>query len=198
MDIARTAALLKDIDDLYRNLQHQPYEYRMYGFVAYNLGTIHKGIQFAHAVAEYARYYNLTPDYINWFVNHKTMVILDGGTTNDSGLVGKYDREVGTLNQIHINLFGKEKVNVGVFYEEDLGDQLTAICFIADERVFNLDKYPDPVNIPYTKFTDHTAARTHVMDLIGETAFQQYVDSLGGDQAFAKRFYIRKFSKLAS
>ncbi len=35
------------------------------------------------------------------------------------------------------------KVQHATFHEPDLGDQLTAVVFLVDERVWNLDKWPD-------------------------------------------------------
>ena len=35
------------------------------------------------------------------------------------------------------------KIDFATFNEPDLGDQLTSVVFIVDERVFNRKKYPD-------------------------------------------------------
>lgn len=42
-----------------------------------------------------------------------------------------------------------EDIKIGdIHYEYDLGDQLTAIVFLVDERVFNRDKYSLSDNYP--------------------------------------------------
>lgn len=111
------------------------FEYRMYGFVPYQLSGIQAGIQFGHAVVEYGNRFNQTPEYQKWSTQDKTFIVLDGGTTNDNPI------KFGTLNKLENELF-----NLGIrnaeFKEPDLGDQLTAIVFLLDERVWNKEKYP--------------------------------------------------------
>lgn len=117
--------------------KHKPnYELRMYGLVNYQLGgTIHAGIQFGHAVVEYGLNHN-TVEYKDWAKNWKTFIILNGGTTNLSAT------HPGTLNKNLIELKSMG-VKVATFHEPDLGDQLTAVVFILDERIFNKKLYPD-------------------------------------------------------
>lgn len=117
--------------------------YRMYGLVPYNISPIQQGIQFGHAVVEYGLTQtqqdpvdtNLSP-YNQWAHNDKTFVILDGGTTNTNPL------SEGTLNQHLSDLKTFFNVKVATFYEPDLGDQLTAVVFLVDERVWDEETYP--------------------------------------------------------
>ena len=114
-------------------------KYRMYGLVPYNISPIQQGIQFGHAVVEYGLEYGHKSDdpYLQWARNDKTFIILNGGTTN------YYKTEsYGTLNQAHDSLF-EMKVQNATFHEPDLGDQLTAVVFLVDERVWDKEKYPD-------------------------------------------------------
>jgi len=113
-------------------------EYRMYGLVPYNLSPIQQGIQFGHAVVEYALKHDRQPDYQKWAVFDKTFIILNGGTTNKNAESVHY----GTLNQARWSLVDNG-IETAAFYEPDLGDQLTAVVFLVDERVWNRDKYPD-------------------------------------------------------
>lgn len=108
----------------------------MYGLVPYNISDIQKGIQHGHAVTEYASRFGKTAKYLQWSEYHKTVVILNGGTTNTS-----IDRP-GTIN-LHYNTLIENNVDVAAFFEEDLGDQMTAVAFIADERAFDNGEYPN-------------------------------------------------------
>lgn len=112
--------------------------YRMYGLVPYNLSPIQQGIQFGHAVVEYGLHNYTDDDYQEWANNHKTFIILNGGTTN----LGYQHNNKGTLNQ-YLDELVIEGIKVSTFYEPDLGDQLTAIVFLVDDRVWDREKYPD-------------------------------------------------------
>ena len=128
-------------------------ELRMYGLVAYQLSGIQAGIQYGHALQEYN---NEIIELINdefkegpykeakreiykfeqWRLEDKTFIILNGGTTN------KDLDKLGTLNSHRFTL-REHGIKIADFYEPDLGDQLTAVVFLVDERVFNKEKYPD-------------------------------------------------------
>ena len=110
--------------------------YRMYGLVAYNLSPIQQGIQFGHAVVEYANDHFHDEEYQQWAKNDKTFIILNGGTTNNTRL------KEGTLN-LYLNEAIERGIPVGEFSEPDLGDQLTAFVFLVDDRVFDREAWPD-------------------------------------------------------
>jgi len=117
-------------------------EYRMYGLVPYNISPIQQGIQFGHAVVEYGLDYgqgHADDPYLQWARNDKTFIILNGGTTNKSRMaLDNY----GTLNKA-LDELKKDGIEVATFYEPDLGDQLTAVVFLVDERVWDKEKYPE-------------------------------------------------------
>ena len=112
-------------------------EYRMYGFVPYNISPIQQGIQFGHAVVEYGLHYGDSMEYKQWAKKDKTFIILNGGTTNNST-----PDKFGTMNMLQIDL-NVWKIPYATFHEPDLGDQLTALVFLLDERVWDREKYPD-------------------------------------------------------
>ena len=118
--------------------------YRMYGLVPYNISPIQQGIQFGHAVVEYGLLYGDTPKYQKWAREHKTFIILNGGTTSTNHLT------LGSLNQhaSALRMIGDEK-KIALFYEPDLGDQLTAFVFLVDDRVFDREAWPDYDGIYY-------------------------------------------------
>lgn len=120
-------------------------ELKMYGFTPYNISDTQKGIQFGHAVVRFSRELSKSKNptinkYEDWADNYETFIILNGGTTNNKrGDDGLYK---GTLNN-HLQTLVEAGLDVGTFYEPDLGDQLSAICFLVDERVFDRIRYPD-------------------------------------------------------
>ncbi|MFW6226246.1 MAG: hypothetical protein ACOC3V_04755 [bacterium] len=111
-------------------------EKRMYFFVPYNISPIQQAIQAGHAAIEYSRKYKDSELFIDFADNWKTWIILNGGTTNNN-----INR--GLLEIAHLSPFRCGEIDHSLFYEPDLNDALTAICFIADERVFNYEDYPD-------------------------------------------------------
>jgi len=152
-------------------------ELRMYGLVQYNISPIQQGIQFGHAVVEYGRMCegmkNHENHYKDWADNWKTFIILNGGTTNtnfstDDGLpFGSMNKHLLTLNEMGVR-FAR-------FHEPDLGDQLTAIVFIVDERIFNRTKYPDPQ--PFA---------TQEEQLL-------FMESIGGEKNYKLREFLKQF-----
>ncbi len=110
-------------------------EFRMYGFVPYNISDIQKGIQFGHGVVEYSINYSGDIDYDKWKNNDKTFIILNGGPSNINNI------EYG-MNSI-LNKLNEFKIKNSTFFEPDLNDMLSAIVFLVDERVFNKKDYPD-------------------------------------------------------
>lgn len=123
-------------------------KYRMYGLVPYNISPIQQGIQFGHAVVEYGLLYGPTKQYQKWANADKTFIILNGGTTSTN------PTNPGTLNQHALTLrmlIGEKKI--ALFYEPDLGDQLTAVVFLVDDRVWDKENWPDYEKIvsDYTK-----------------------------------------------
>lgn len=170
--------------------------YRMYGLVPYNISPIQQGIQYGHAVVEYMLEHVLEkimngdeldlkvikPLY-EWSKNDKTFIILNGGTTN------KEIPNIGTLNQHTSKLVYDFKVPVGIFFEPDLGDQLTATVFLVDERVWDKKKYPDLIEIPDWQ-TDEVAIR------MAEKANSKRIEVMGGQVVWEFRQFLNQF-KLA-
>lgn len=128
-------------------------KYRMYGLVPYNISPIQQGIQFGHAVVEYANKYSNDTEYKKWAKEDKTFIILNGGTTNSN------PDKLGTLNQYVSRLKELGIKKVGLFYEPDLGDQLTSVVFLVDEMVWDRELYPDPELIDSQDWTEQVSSR---------------------------------------
>ena len=127
--------------------QKKELELKAYFFVPYNISPIQQGIQTKHAFDEFLLTYGRNNSkHIVWdyMEKHKTVIILNGGTTNNRYEFGT-GIPVGTLNQI-VEQLQQNAVEYGWFQEPDLNDALTAICFIADERVWNYEDYPNLVD----------------------------------------------------
>ena len=115
--------------------------YRMIGLVPYNLSPIQQGIQYGHAVVEYLNNFFLDIECHDWRLHDKTFIIKNGGTTNTKTSI-EDGLPFGSLNK-HLLTLAFNKVKLATFYEPDLGDQLTAIVFLIDERVYDKKLWPD-------------------------------------------------------
>jgi hypothetical protein len=124
------------------------FELRMYFFVPYNISPIQQAIQAGHAAVEYARKYGHTTLFAEFADKWKTWIILNGGTTNSKR--GLDSVVLGSLDQIGDDLL-ENHIQFAYFQEPDLNDALTAVCFIADERVFNKEDFPDFVDFVLNK-----------------------------------------------
>jgi hypothetical protein len=177
-------------------------ELRMYFFVPYNISPIQQAIQAGHSALEYADKYCSDEQFIKFVREHKTWVILDGGTTNErrdfKGVV------MGSLNQIADDLLTND-IQFAYFQEPDLNDALTAICFIADERVFNRKDYPEFVDYilnvkMYPEAKKTTSAQNivmlkmqtpeHLQEMFPEY-YKEWVRFLGG----VKNVFLRELIK---
>ena len=115
------------------------YTQRMYFFVPYNLSPVQQGIQAGHAFGEFVYYNAKLPELKQFIKNDKTWIILNGGTTNDQ--VDSSGNFNGSLNQILYDLSNNDII-YSSFREPDLNDSLTAVCFLADEHVWDYKTYP--------------------------------------------------------
>ena len=170
-----------------KNTRAFPLKQRMYGLVPYNISPIQQGIQFGHAVVDYSLTQTqqdptdteLSP-YNQWAHNDKTFIILNGGTTNTQ--TSRY----GTLNK-HLETLFDMGIVIAPFYEPDLGDQLTAVVFLVDERVYDYDQYPDFAGIdPTSKLSEGSSYLLHNLRI------DNYYNELFGDE-FKEILAMREF-----
>ena len=146
-------------------------EKRMYFFVMYQLKEIHVGIQCGHAVEQYAQNYKNDPEYMDYVENHRTWIVLNGGTTNTNPY------NIGSLNLILLEL-RDNKIKHGYFHEPDLNDSLTAVCFLCDERVYDFVKYPDYIDL--SEGSD-----------LNDIDYEDWLEQMGGDNNLFLRDLIR-------
>jgi hypothetical protein len=184
-------------------------ELRMYGIVPYNISPIQQAIQFGHAVVEYGQkvkehnHEQASIIYNDWANNWKTFIILNGGTTNDKTSL-EDGLPFGSLNN-HLLTLVNNDVNFASFSEPDLGDQLTAVVFIVDERVFNKKKYPEFSDwLMYSKYADLIRTElTNVYSIVekikkstnkqDKKIYQEWVDFVGGEKNVFLRDFLENF-----
>lgn len=186
-------------------------ELRMYGLVPYNISPIQQGIQFGHAVVEYgqmakqikSKKENVQKQYDIWAKDWKTFIILNGGTTNNK--TNKDGLPYGSLNQ-HAILLSEARIDYASFCEPDLGDQLTAIVFIVDERVFNRKKYPDFEEWLLENYSDYIAISGSIdkiskkikksTEQSDQKVYKKWLKMIGGEKNEFLRNFLKDF-KLA-
>ena len=105
------------------------HEQRLYVLVLRTLSSMQKGIQALHAAVEFSNVFHGDLCYQRWSRQDKTVVVLDGGTSNATSqrkdTLDAYLRELTARN-----------IPVAGFYETDLNNALTAVAFLADYRVY--------------------------------------------------------------
>lgn len=166
------------------NVRPKNLEYRMYCLTMYNLSGIQRGIQSLHAVIEYANKFANTEQYKKWALSDKTVIILNGGTSND-GL--QINQVPGSMEQYKAELI-ENSIKCAWFNEPDLNLSTSGIAFLADERVWDYEKYPD--------FLVDKSIDADEYKEMHKNEYQKWVKEIGGEQnAFLKQF-IQRF-KLA-
>lgn len=101
----------------------------MYSLVLRQLSPMQKGVQSAHSIVEYANMFGKSDEYVTWATTDKTLIVLDGGT------LPELERIAADLNELG--------VPYASFREEDLGDIMTSISLVVDERVWDRENYTD-------------------------------------------------------
>lgn len=167
------------------------FELRMYFLTMYNISPIQQGIQCLHAVVEYFLKHWKDKEFWRWALKYKTVIILNGGTSNDGMLSNKaFVPTLGSMEQ-HFKTLKDNKIKCTCFNEPDLNYSMSAIAFLVDERVFNKEKYPDFSswandlidNMEHISEADKLEKR-----MKKEKYYDQYVREVGKDIAFLKDF----------
>lgn len=182
-------------------------EYRMYFLTPYNLSPIQAGIQPLHGVVEYHLLYGANEEYLNWAKNWKTVIVLNGGTSNNQGR-HFYENDINNPNKViftgtmesHRDLIASADINHSTFYEPDANNMLTSIAFLCDERVFKTrQKSPGDVYYPHFEewlrdFKQMIIAKTGLDPKIEyRREYQEWVDFVGGPKNVFLRDFTSKF-----
>lgn len=100
----------------------------MYSLVLRQLSPIQKGVQSAHSIVEYIHRFHKSSEYIQWVNVDKTIIMLDGGTYQEM----KECRD--TLADLGVPYMA--------FYEQDLGNLITSISFLVEDKIWDHKTYP--------------------------------------------------------
>ncbi len=162
-------------------LKEDGLEQRMYCLTLYNISPIQQGIQSQHAITEYAQSFFNTLQYQRWAQVDKTTIILNGGSSIK-------------LKESLDYLINNQLVDLAFFKEPDLFGGITAFCFLADERIWNREKYPDyraslAAHNELTQRGSITLALGHLFDQ------EKFVESIGGEKNHQLKLFLEQFRK---
>ncbi len=156
-------------------------KYRMYHLVMYNISPIQQGIQSYHAGMEYALDYWTSAEFQEWLQVDKTVIILNGGTSNSNA----FSEHFGTMDR-YFNELQHNSIPCGAFREPDLNNALSSIAFLASEKVWDKEKYPDWETIV-------SDGAQEQLGLLGEN---DYIQNVIGKKDYWLRQFLSQF-KLA-
>jgi hypothetical protein len=186
-------------------------EYRMYFLTPYNLSPIQAGIQSLHGVVEYQLLYGDNIEYLTWAKHWKTVILLNGGTSNNAGS-HMYENPInnpnntplyGTMEQ-HGDALSFANIKYAAFFEPDANNMLTSIAFLVDERVFKT-RQRGPNDVYYPGF-EEWLAKFKMLPISDESRsareqypeeYKEWVEFVGGEDNVFLRSFTSNF-KLAS
>lgn len=115
----------------------------MYFLTMYNISEIQKAIQAGHAQQEYCNMFGDSPEFKQWAFHDKTWMVMNGGTSNRSG-INIYNNEIniGSMEK-HFDKLKLNNIPVACFHEPDLNNAMSAIAFLVGEKCWDKEKYPD-------------------------------------------------------
>jgi hypothetical protein len=91
----------------------------------YNISPIQAGIQCIHSCVEYSLKYPFDANFKEWANEHKTVIILSGGGSND---MVEREKELESFN-----------IQFASFQEPDLNNSISAISFLVGEKIYAYD-----------------------------------------------------------
>lgn len=106
-------------------------ELRYYGFCNYYLSQLQCGLQTCHVVSEMS--VMPTPDYTDWAVNHKTIILLNGGNQKALEDLLEY------LNNFNFHFKFEHFREDG----DSLNGCMTAVGIILPARIYNYNPETD-------------------------------------------------------
>jgi hypothetical protein len=175
---------------------------RLYSLVMYNISGIQAGIQSKHSGIELAMAHAgddvEDTDFLEWAKLHKTVILKNGGTSNN-GKESYYDYapRKGSM-EIHLETLLEMGIKAIPFYEPDLNYSMTSIDFIVDHRVYRKDRFPDFESS--IKDDDiNLICKNNDFELYKELrdggsltqGFLDWLESIGGEKNLFLRLYVQ-------
>ena len=170
-----------------------PDRLRMYSLNMYNISPIQCGIQSAHSNMEYASEYWDNKDFQEWMKYHKTVILLNGGTSN-AGDKSVYGLPVakGSMEK-HLETLLDNGILAVPFYEPDMNNCLTSISFIVPDSVYKTSDYKYAAFADMEKNNDFSVyLRKKESGKLSEN-FLRWLDKVGGERNLWLRLYLRNF-----
>ena len=164
-------------------------KYRMYHLVMYNISPIQQGIQAYHAGMEYAKKYFNDEDFQKWLKEEKTVIILNGGTSNNGN--GIYEK--GSINLYKEELYEND-IKHSCFREPDLNDALSAIAFLVPEQVWDKENYVDWEKYQsgeIVSWEKYQSGEIVSMDI--NYSYDDWVKEMGGEKNVWLREFLSQF-----
>lgn len=175
---------------------------RLYSLVMYNISGIQSGIQAKHSgielVLKHYKNNTLEGDFLEWAENHKTVILKNGGTSNN----GKesyygYGARKGSM-ELHLEALLENGVDAVAFYEPDLNYSMSSIDFVVDHRVYRKDRYPD-YRPSENNEQEFVILRDNNFELYKELrdcgslsqGFLNWVEEIGGETNLFLRLYVQ-------
>jgi hypothetical protein len=175
---------------------------RLYSLVMYNISGIQAGIQSKHSGIELAMAHAgddvEDTDFLEWAKCHKTVILKNGGTSNN----GKesyygYAPRKGSM-EIHLETLLEMGIKAIPFYEPDLNYSMSSIDFIVDHRVYRKDRFPDYI-ASENQETERDILKTKNFNLFIDAradgdlseGFLNWVRSIGGEKNLFLRLCVQ-------
>ncbi len=175
-------------------------EKRMYSLNLYNISARQVSIQAYHSGVECIVEYilkevldfhllkrddlnNIDLDILDWAMNWKTVILLNGGVTSTLTTYLKYLQDRG--------------IKCMPFYEPDLGGAITSISFVLNSNSFEKENVPVFIDSFFRKFKydeyDNMLNSVYYLSDVEKEEFYYYKDRIGDKNLFLK-FFTSKFS----
>jgi len=168
-------------------------KFRMYSLNMYNVSGIQCGIQSGHANMEYASEYWNDEDFQDWLKNHKTVILLNGGTSN-SGNESVYGLPLmkGSMEK-HLETLKSMSIKCTPFYEPDMNNSLTSISFLVPDSVYKTRDYGYAA---YSEMEENNDFGVYLRKKkYGKNSdnFLRWLDKVGGEDMLWLRLFLKQF-----
>ena len=139
-------------------------EYRMYCLAERHLSPVQKAIQSAHAIVDFIGYTTPADEHAmaiaQWMDKDKTIIILDGGNSDDM--------------ETDLAILKDHNISFAEFHEPDMGGFRTAICFLANDGVWDYERFG-------RSYEDYQHMCEHNCEL-PKWNYDEWLNSIGGTQ----------------